>query len=291
LDLNGNWLLNLSLKSLLAQKLNISTQNMKHLIFTALMVSGLASAFSPSAFAQQDSTKKDKKDLNYGIVTITRGDKDSTRTDAKKGRFVGGITFTRVDLGFSRLIDNGSFNLSPNNEFLDYKGGKTSTFSFDILQFGYRFNSNFKVYVAGGFDWTLIRLRDNITIQKNQPALNYINEPVIFSKNRFSSSYVHIPLNFEIRTKENDKGKRFYFILGPEVSFLLNGKIKQISDERGKEKQYDDYHFQSVRYGGTFRLGYGGFGLFTKYYFNDMFNTTAQAGLRNMSFGVTFGLN
>ncbi|MDQ1140035.1 outer membrane beta-barrel protein [Pedobacter agri] len=264
---------------------------MKRLIFTTLLVSGLASVIAPGAFAQQDSTRKNKKDLNYGIVTITRGDKDSTQTDPKKGRFIGGVTFTRIDLGFSRLIDNGSFNLSPNNEFLDYRGGKTSTFSFDVLQFGYRFNSNFKLYVAGGFDWTLIRLRDNVTIQKNLPTLTALPENVDFSKNRFSSSYVHIPLNFEFRTNETRKGKRFYFILGPEVSFLLGGKVKQISEEFGKQKQYDNYHFQSVRYGGSFRFGYGGLGLFTKYYFNDMFDTAAQAGLKNMSFGVTFGLN
>lgn len=271
---------------------------MKHLIFTTLLVSGLAGVMAPSAFAQQDTVvndtvvikKKAKYTVRIGGGTLITKNSDSL-DKVKKGRFVGGITFTRVDLGFSRLIDNGSFNLSPTNDFLDYKGGKTSTFSFDILQFGYRFNSNFKVYVAGGFDWTLIRLRDNITIQKNQPTLTYIDEQILFSKNRFSSSYVHIPLNFEFRTNESRKGKRFYFILGPEVSFLLNGKVKQISDERGKEKQYDNYHFQSVRYGGSFRLGYGGFGLFTKYYFNDMFNTPAQAGLKNMSFGVTFGLN
>lgn len=270
---------------------------MKHLIFTALMVSGLAGVIAPSAFAQQDTVAKDTVIKKKGKYTLTIGGgnlikKTSDSADnAKKGRFIGGITFTRIDIGFSRLIDNGSFNLSPNNQFLDYKGGKTSTFSFDVVQFGYRFNSNFKVYIAGGFDWTLIRLRDNITIQKNQPSLTYIDEPIIFSKNRFSSSYVHIPLNFEFRTKENDKGKRFYFVLGPEVSFLLNGKVKQISDERGKEKSYDDYHFQSVRYGGTVRFGYGALGLFTKYYFNDMFNTGAQAGLKNMSFGITLGLN
>lgn len=265
---------------------------MKLLIFTTLLVSGLAGVMAPGAFAQQDSTIKYKNKrvqlAKDGGNIYAIGTKDTT---SKKGRFVGGVTFTRVDLGFSRLIDNGDFNLSPNNEFLDYKGGKTSTFSFDVLQFGYRFNSNFKVYVAGGFDWTLIRLRDDITIQKNQPTLTYINEPIEFSKNRFSSSYVHIPLNFEFRTGESKKGKRFYFVLGPEVSFLLNGKVKQISEERGKEKQYDSYHFQSVRYGGTVRFGYGGLGLFTKYYFNDMFTTPAQAGLRNMSFGITFGLN
>jgi hypothetical protein len=264
---------------------------MKRLIYKTLLLGSLASVIAPKVYAQQDTTTKKvtKTVINIG----GDGSLISTKKDtvAKNGRFVGGITFTRVDWGFSRLIDNGSFNLSSNNQFLDYKGGKTSTLSFDVLQFGYRFNSNFKVYLAGGFDWTLIRLRNNITIQKNSPTLGYIDEFIGFSKNRFSNSYVHIPLNFELRTKENEKGKRFYFVFGPEVSFLLNGKIKQISDERGKEKQYDSYHFQSVRYGGSVRLGYGGLGLFTKYYFNDMFNTPDQKGLKNMSFGLTFGLN
>ncbi|WP_316833157.1 outer membrane beta-barrel protein [Pedobacter aquatilis] len=270
---------------------------MKRLIFTTLLVSGLIGVMAPGAFAQQDTVVKDtvirkktKYTLTIGGGNIIRKNNDSTE-NAKKGRFVGGVTFTRVDLGFSRLIDNGDFNLSPTNDFLDYRGGKTSTFSFDILQFGYRFNSNFKIYIAGGFDWTLIRLRDNITIQKNQPTLTYTTDNIIYSKNRFSSSYAHIPLNFEFRTKENNKGKRFYFVVGPEVSFLIGGKVKQISDEFGKVKQYDNYHFQSMRYGGTLRFGYGGLGLFTKYYFNDMFATPAQAGLKNMSFGVTFGLN
>ncbi|RZL26919.1 MAG: hypothetical protein EOO96_22465, partial [Pedobacter sp.] len=53
--------------------------------------------------------------------------KDSV--DANKGRFVGGVTFTRLDIGFSKLIDNGSFSLSPQNEFLDYKSAKTSHLS------------------------------------------------------------------------------------------------------------------------------------------------------------------
>ena len=145
---------------------------MKRLIFTTLLVSGLAGVMAPGAFAQQDSTKK-KMDYSegHGIMINTK-----SADSAKKGRFVGGITFTRVDWGFSRLIDNGSFNLSPNNDFLDYKGGKTSTFSFDILQFGYRFNSNFKVYVAGGFDWTLIRLRKDITIAKNSNEFVYTDQ-------------------------------------------------------------------------------------------------------------------
>ena len=276
---------------------------MKPLILTSLLIGGMIGMISPAAKAQQDTTmttvtvtkkttynksRKYNVDLSFG----DNEEQDTTKTrSAPKGRFMGGITFTRLALGFSRLIDNGSFSLSPTNDFLDYKGIKTTTISFDVLYFGYRFNPNFKVYIAGGFDWTLIRLKKDLTIVPNSRELTAIDEGINFSKNRLSSSYVHIPLNFEFRTKENDNGKRFYFVVGPEVSFLLNGKVKQISDERGKEKIRDDYNFQPVRIGGTVRLGYGGIGLFTKYAFNDMFDTAAQKGLKSMSFGITFGLN
>jgi len=256
-----------------------------------VMLTGMVGLSTLTANAQSDSTKVIRhKKIN---VSLSFGDKEDSvkKAEAPKGRFMGGITFTRLDLGFSRLIDNGSFSLSPKNKFLDYRGIKTSTVSFDVLYFGYRFNPKFKVYIAGGFDWTLIRLKNNITIQRNTPDLTYVEDPINYSKNRFSSSYVHIPLNFEFRTKENDHGKRFYLVLGPEVSFLLNGMVKQISNEHGKQKFRDDYDFQPVRVGGTVRVGYGGIGLFTKYYFNDMFDSVSQKGLKNMSFGVTFGLN
>ncbi len=265
---------------------------MKSLILTAVLVSGLTFLASSGASAQQDSVKRKKFDINYGVGITMGGKKDSTgKWDQNKGRFVGGITFTRLDIGFAKLIDNGSFSLSPENEFLDYKAGKTSNVSFDVLQFGYRFNSNFKIYIAGGFDWTLIRLKQNITILPNTAELTYKTEPVIFSKNRFSSSYLHMPLNFELRTKENSRGKRFYFVLGPEVGFLLNGKVKQISDEYGKQKFKDDYNFAPFRYGGTVRFGYNGLALFAKYYANDMFDSAAQKGLKSMAFGLTLGLN
>jgi len=268
---------------------------MKTSILTAVVVSGLTFLASLGAVAQQDTTSKanrKKFDINYGLGITMGGKKDSTgKWDQNKGRFVGGITFTRLDIGFSKLVDNGSFDLSTANDFLDYKSWKTSTVSFDVIQMGYRFNSNFKIYVAGGFDWTLIRLRKNITIQPDQPTLTYTNDPIIYSKNRFSSSYFHIPLNFEFRTKENNKGRRFYFVVGPEVAFLIDGKVKQISDENGKQKFKDDYNFSNFRYGGSLRLGTNGLALFAKYYANDMFDSAPQKGLKNMSFGVTFGLN
>lgn len=277
---------------------------MKYLVLTALLVSGLAASFPNNASAQEvviASNKDAKKGpvhaeekVGLGIIgfNISKAQKDTLLNPKPAGgRFVGGITLTRFDLGFSKLIDNGSFSLSPENDFLDYKAAKTSTFSFDVLQMGYRFNQNFKIYLAGGFDWTHIRLKNNITMKRSNQVLDYDTEAIEFSKNRFSSFYIHVPLNFELRSKENDNGNRFYFVFGPELAFLTNAKVKQVSKENGKEKFNDDYNFQPLRYGGTVRIGWGSLGIFTKYYFTDMFDSAPQKGLKNMSFGVTLGLN
>lgn len=250
----------------------------------------------PIAYAQKDTTKKAKVIININIggsKIFSHSKKDSVaKIDSTENeRFFSGITFTRLDFGFSKLVDNNSFALSPSNQFLDYRSSKTSHISFDVLQLGYRFTPQFKFYLSAGFDWTIIRLRQNITMQKNMSTLNYINEPVVFSKNRFSSSYLHIPLNFEYRTKRDKNGNRFYVVASPEIGFLLNAKVKQITTERGKQKEYDDYNFAPFRFGCAFRMGYDGIGVFAKYYATDMFDSAPQKGLKNMAFGVTFGLN
>ena len=83
---------------------------MKHLILTAVLVSGLTLLAASGASAQQDSLKRKKFDINYGLGVTIGEKRDSTgKIDQSKGRFVGGITFTRFDIGFSRLIDNGPF--------------------------------------------------------------------------------------------------------------------------------------------------------------------------------------
>jgi len=159
-----------------------------------------------------------------------------------------------------------------------------------VFQMGVKFSQTFKIYLSGGFDWTLIRLRDNITILPNEPVLTYKQDNIDFSKNRFSSSYLRIPLSFDFRSKKDSKGNRFHFVIGPDGGFLLDGMVKQISTEFGKQKIDDTYHFATFRYGGFFRVGYGDFGIFAKYYVNDMFeNSPEQDELKNFSFGFTLG--
>jgi hypothetical protein len=265
---------------------------MKRLIFTTII--GLAAI---GAFAQNsDSVKKSTdtaKSFRFKMGHDEDGEDNTWNSNHHRSSspgFNAGLTFSRFDLGLATLVDNGSFTLSKNNDFLSYRSWKTSNVGFDVIQFGYRFTDNFKFYLSGGFDWTLIRLRKDITILPNQPILTPRPDSIHYSKNRFSSSYFRIPLSFDIRSNVDSRGKRVHFVFGPEVGLLLDGRVKQISAERGKQKFNNDYHFAKVRYGGFARLGYDGWGFFAKYYVNDMFeNSPPQAGLKNFSFGLMFG--
>jgi hypothetical protein len=270
---------------------------MKRLLLAALLCSAATLSFAQTTTTTTvttvttDSTATThKKTLRVSMGDFRKHrDMDSVRT-AKTGGFTFGITFSRFDIGLSTLVDNGSFTLSPKNDFLSYRSWKTSNVGFDLVQFGYRFTNHFKVYLSGGFDWTLIRLRKDITIQRDAPVLTYTTDNIDYSKNRFSSTYLRVPLSFEFRTREYDNGKRFRFIIGPDAGLLLGARVKQISEQNGKQKFDDDYHFTRMEYGAFTRIGYGSAGIFAKYYVNDMFeNSPAQAGLKKFAFGFTFG--
>ena len=276
---------------------------MKRVIFTMAMSLAAIGVFAQGNKADSAKTTADTVKMHKG-ATIRFGygddasevninkkrDTATRRDDSTYPRFSFGLTIARLDLGLATLIDNGSFTLSPQNQFLRYRAWKTSNVGFDVLQTGVRFSNAFKVYLSAGFDWTNIRLRDNITILPHEPVLTYRQDMITYSKNRFSSTYLRLPLSFEFRTKEDADGRRFHIVVGPEGGFLLTASVKQISAENGKQKVNDTYNYATFRYGAFARVGYGAWGLFAKYYANNMFeNSPEQDGLKNLSFGIMLG--
>ncbi|MGK6352472.1 outer membrane beta-barrel protein [Parapedobacter sp. DT-150] len=242
-----------------------------------------------------------------GMITIEKSEKtyeyDSDDKDHRKGHDVKittdhprksypiyGVTFSRIDLGLVKLVDNGSFTLSDPNRDFKYRPGKTVNFGFDLLQAGYRFNDHFRVFLSGGFDWTYIRLREDIDFLEDTTPLTWALSDVDYSKNRLTATYLRLPLTFELRSKHHGALGRMRFAFGPEGGFLLKGTQRFKSEELGRQKFKDDYNFTQFRYGAFARFGVGPFGIYAKYYFNDIFeNSPDQAGLQNFTFGLMLG--
>jgi len=193
-------------------------------------------------------------------------------------------------LGLTTLLDHSSFALRPQNDFLTYHSWKSTNAGFDVFQIGERFSDNFKIYLSAGFDWTNLRLSQNVTILPNESSLSYQPSNVNLSKNRFTSSYLRLPLSFDFRSKANAKGRRFHFVFGPDAGFLITASVKQVSSEDGTQKTNNTYNYTNFRYGAFTRIGYGKWGVFAKYYFNNTFsNSPEQDGLKNFSYGISLG--
>lgn len=227
------------------------------------------------------------RNINTDTLVKKKTEKKSASKRVEDSKLFAGITFGRFDLGLTKMVDNGKGSLSPANEFLDYRAWKSINVGFDVAQIGYKFNDQFRILLAAGFDWTHFRLNKDIIIKKGTRPLEYENSSLHYTKNRFSSSYLRIPLTFEIRSKAGIFEERLRFAAGPIAGILIQGSQKFKSKEQGKTKNIDNYNYAPFRYGAFARVGYGSFGLYAKYYFNDMFrNSPAQKGLKNVSFGV-----
>ena len=145
---------------------------MKRLIFTSIILLCAAITFGQNAPADSAKNTTDTTGKKI-LISYGHGD-DSSDTSSHHSRstrypkgFIG-ITLSRLDLGLATLMDHGSFTLSQQNQFLSYRQWKTSNVGFDVFQMGIKFDNYFKIYVSGGFDWTLIRLHDNITTYANK---------------------------------------------------------------------------------------------------------------------------
>ena len=233
-----------------------------------------------------DTTKVEKVGKVLGKVFD-----DGNNKSEKYPRAFGGLTFSRIDWGFSRIMDDGAFSLSEENQFLKYK--KASNFGFDVAQFGIRASDNFKTYISAGFEWNYLRLENNILLNENTSPISYTEvDPADtdYSKNVFTTTYLRMPLTFEWRSDKNRKGERVKVAFGAMTGVLLKGTQRLKSKQDGKQKFKDNYSLASFQYGPFVRIGYNDFGIFAKYYVNDFFEKSpAQKNLNNLAFGITLG--
>ncbi|MFD2161068.1 outer membrane beta-barrel protein [Paradesertivirga mongoliensis] len=250
------------------------------------IITGLLCLLTMAAIGQeskQDSVEKKEK----AVTQPETAAKDSSRSHPN---FSIQLTLSRIDLGLAKFTDNGSFTLSAPNQFLETDTWKTHNVGFEFFQMGYRFTHHFKVYLGAGIDWTHMRLKQDVTIKPGSATLDTIERNIDFQKNRFSSTYLRIPLSVQIRTNDDRKGNKIYLVFGPEIGFLINGKVKQVSEQEGKEKVKDDFNLNPFRYGAFGRLGYDDFGIYVKYYNSDVFaDDQGPKGFKNLNFGVMVG--
>lgn len=255
---------------------------MKQIIFTAAMMLSLGF----SLFAQEGTSNEEVKDY-----TLTVGKKDTT----KDGGFIalgsGGLKvtskrldsinqarkvsvhFLTLDLGINALHDQTDYSSPAAQQYLqvgaDRKNGNLFSLrqgkSINVniwpvlLDFKLFRSSNQKIslYTGAGLQLYNFKFTKDISYL-NETSPMVIEDSVKFSKNKLAFAYVSVPLMLRFKTR---LGGNFWITYGAGVigGYCFDSWTKQISDERGKQKNHDQFNFQKFNLNLSGEIGINGY--------------------------------
>jgi hypothetical protein len=84
-----------------------------------------------------------------------------------------------------------------------------------------------------------------------------IRDNVDFSKNKLVASYLTVPLMLNINTAPNERRKALQISAGVSTGLLYRARQKQISDDRGKQKQSTNFNLERWKMSLVGELGLG----------------------------------
>lgn len=274
------------------------------LAMTAFLSSGIL-------IAQTDSTRSSKPDtLRIGGMVIIRkkgNDNDSAwkkfaAWDRKhhKNRNVE-TNYLIVDLGFSNFNDQTAYGSPAVNSYarttrpgeqafsgsdFNLRNGKSVNFN---LWF-FMQKRNIVKHVVNlkyglGLELNNYRFENNISFKKT-PQPYVFRDSIGFSKNKLALDYLTVPvmLNFTLNPKSSSP---INLSAGASIGYLYGSRNKQISGERGKQKNRGDYDFEKFKLSYIAEAGLGVIKLYGSYSPKTVF----ERGLdfRPFNFGIRIG--
>ncbi|KAA5533137.1 hypothetical protein F0919_11340 [Taibaiella lutea] len=218
-----------------------------------------------------DTTISGKKAINF--------QKDTLASSSKQGGYIsigsGGVVvsnkkkdslapkrfhvhFISLDLGVNALNDRTDYSSAGAQQYLQVPGDRKNGNLFSM-----RTSKSINVNIWPVlFDYTLFKSKGqkillysgvgmqfyNFRFTKNISYLNttspmVIEDSVSFSKNKLAFAYASIPLMLNFKTR---MAKGFWLVYGVGAigGYAFDTWTKQISDERGKQKNHDQFNFQ-----------------------------------------------
>ncbi len=202
------------------------------------------------------------------------------------------------DIGFNGFVNsNFSTNLAPEDRFMDLNGSKSVSFSINFLQYNIslqRNKNNFGMVIGAG--WTFYNYRTDLayTFEREPNTGKTIGIPVPserhVEKNKITTSFINIPLLFELQVPSSQHHHRFYISAGPYCGFKLGGHTKLVYKEnnnRIKDKEDDNINLTPFQYGAMVRLGYRFINLYATYNFSTFYINNRGPELYPFTIGLS----
>jgi len=202
------------------------------------------------------------------------------------------------DIGFNGYMNSDfSTDLAPEDIFMDLNGSKSVTFSINFLQYNIglqRNKNNFGLVLGAGWTFYNYRTDQPYTFERDLDTGKTVGVPVPsernVEKNKITTSFINIPLLFELQIPSTEPFHRFYISAGPYCGFKIGGHTKLVYKEDGnrvKDKGSDDINLTPFQYGAMVRVGYRFINLYASYNFSTFYTENRGPELYPFTIGVS----
>lgn len=199
------------------------------------------------------------------------------------------------------MIQYGIANWANKPDSINLRGFSRSFNFYIMLDFPFRTDPRFSVAFGPGlgtdhifFEKTRVTIADH-----NGLRFQDVSDTNYFEKYKLASAYLEVPVELRFAANPLNTNKSFKVALGLKVGTLLDihTKGKNFVDRNGKTvsgfdskyliKEKDKFFFNSNRFVGTARVGYGVFTLFGTYQLGPLIKEGRGPDVRPYTIGLT----
>ncbi|MBL4715097.1 MAG: outer membrane beta-barrel protein, partial [Bacteroidia bacterium] len=260
---------------------------------------------SSSSSSKSNASKNDTINIQIGkkrILLIDEKDDadDSSRdedSDKKKdeSKVCKGVSFEShyflLNIGVNSYLNNNSLKLPQSYDFLDLDLARSTAINLMFIETHFNLVKKFVQLQMGiGLDYNNYRFIDNFSLVPDTTiVLASYNESNTYKKNKLTTKYVNVPVLIQFQSKGGKKKKKLRFATGIDIGYYLKAYTKQVYEIDGrkyKDKTYDDYNLEKLRYGVLTRIGFGNMNFFAKYSLTPLFVEGVNPELNPVTIGV-----
>lgn len=237
--------------------------------------------------------------IKLGNTTFYVVNNDTLKAGFTKKKKLRKKHWAGIDLGINGFLNSaGSPNLSTNasintnpqdiTDFMEIQYEKSWMVGINLYEKYFKIKQHYFGLVTGlGMEFNNYELKHNVWLN---PKGGYVINPngsvfgqdytwgevdtmVTYSKNRFKTGYLTIPLLLELNTSDHPK-KTFHANVGLLTGLKITGKMKYEYDLNGKHEKHkdkDSFNTNPVKLALTARVGVGRFTVFANYQLNRLF--------------------
>jgi hypothetical protein len=231
---------------------------------------------------------------NKPVIKIERKKPAPKKVSTNWWIFDLGFAGNRDETNYATAVGNSAYlrtispaNGAPNKQTFNLNNGKTTNVNLWFFMQKVIIVKQ-AIFLKYGMGMEMYNFRYDSRVSYRKDSYPYVyNDSISFSKNKLFAGYLSVPLMLHVNTTPGNK-KGFSFSAGVSAGYLVGSRIKQKSEERGKQKYKGDFDLSPFRTALIGELGIGPVKLYGSYSLNTLHESYTRLEQYPFAVGIRF---